>query len=376
MPLPMKYIAAGYPKDAEKLMLDFISESSTDFSVFINKWKAHNFAAVYLGRQKCELQQFTQEIFQITLNYLRSTSFYRRIGTIYLLYALFRNQILDPPVKIRIVLHEFKVIQDIHDIAEKNGSKELYYVIEFLIKNAFDFVAKGFLYGPKSSKFQKDTEPEFLFNDFKREIAEVIDNDVIKEVTDLNDLYIPIKLKFQDPKWTECLDLRARMQALYEIVDVGTSQNAPDTHDTVEVEVLPKEQDDIGARRAKLKSSSFTKPALFRQLNASDQEGEEESERLHICPNVPKRKRKKRLPKEDRRKGRPCKIKKEDLSMESSDEEKSEVKSIYARKPGPISRIGYLEYYDDSAIRNMKYVSSEDSEELSVTDEDDCVLVF
>ncbi|GFQ99433.1 snRNA-activating protein complex subunit 1, partial [Trichonephila clavata] len=83
----------------KSLCWNSIAENSTEFSVFADKWKAHNFAAVYLGRQQYELQQFTQEIYQITLNYLRSTSFYRRVGTIYLLYALFRNQIHNPPIR-------------------------------------------------------------------------------------------------------------------------------------------------------------------------------------------------------------------------------------------------------------------------------------
>ncbi|GFT44038.1 snRNA-activating protein complex subunit 1 [Nephila pilipes] len=375
-----KYVAAGFSNDAEKLMMDFLQETSPEFSVFAAKWKACSFAAIYLGRQKIELQQFTQEIFQITLKYLKSTSIYRRIGTTYLLYALFRSQILDPPIKIRIVLEEFKVFQELQVIAVEKNYKTLHYVIDFLIKNAFDFVANGTLFGPKTSRFYKehDSEFEFLLNDFKGEMAEIIDDDIVKEVNDLNDLYVKIKSKFQDPKWTECLDFKIRMQALRDLLGVEIGENTENT--TIE-------QDDIGARRAKLKLSSFSQRALFRQLNASGSDEERDFDRLHICPKAPKRGRGRRRNSRGKKKmGRPsCIDKLEEMLVESScdeskpvvDESKSSlVRNDSQRKRGPISRCGYLEYYDDTIVQNAEPHLSESSPSPSPISSDEDALVF
>ncbi|GFW92499.1 snRNA-activating protein complex subunit 1 [Trichonephila clavipes] len=367
----MKFIAAGFANDAEKLLLEFIKENSTEFSVFADKWKALNFAAVYLGRQQVELQQFTQEIFQITLKYLKSVSFYRRVGTIYLLYALFRNQILDPPIRIRVTLEQFKAFLEFQDIAEINDYKTLHYVIDFMIKNAFDFVANGFLFGPKTSKFQKEqeSETEFILNDFRGEINEIIDSSILKGVTDCSEFYKKLKDKFQDLKWTEGIDFEAKMQALYNILNDEPNKNTSEENSN-EMNFPTEETEDIGVRRAKLKAASFSQRALFRQLNPNDPEDEEEPDRLIICPSVPKRKRKKRVPKEERRKGRPPKAKnlKKEVIVGSGDEAKS-VQNVYNRRPGPISRTSYLDYYDDSTIMNANRIQSV-SPELSSTDED------
>ncbi|GFY61971.1 hypothetical protein TNIN_169111 [Trichonephila inaurata madagascariensis] len=240
-----------------------------------------------------------------------------------------------------------------------------------MIKNAFDFVANGFLFGPKTSKFQKEqeSEMEFMLNDFRGEINEIIDNVMLKEVSDLNEFYKKLKDKFHDPKWTEGLDFQAKMQALHNILNYEPNKTEENSN---EMNFPCEEPEDIGVRRAKLKAASFSQRALFRQLNPSDPEDEDEPDRLIICPSVPKRKRRRRLPKEERRKGRPPKAKnlEKELIESSGDETKSvAVQNVYIRKPGPISRTSYLDYYDDSTIMNAEHIQSV-SPELSSTDED------
>lgn len=43
----IKHIAAGFLKDSENVLKDFVQENSTNFTVFATKWKEHNFSLIF-----------------------------------------------------------------------------------------------------------------------------------------------------------------------------------------------------------------------------------------------------------------------------------------------------------------------------------------
>ncbi|GFS41870.1 uncharacterized protein NPIL_238041 [Nephila pilipes] len=269
----VKYIAEGFANDAEKLLCDFIGKNSTEFPVFAEIWKKHNFSCIYLGRSsEKELHDFTHEIFRLTTNFLKSTSFLTQVGGIFLLYALYRNQILSPPVKIRIMEDEFKSILDIRDMFAVE-SRSLHYVINYLIENSFYFVMYPFLMGPKSvrnleahDKTLGEYHPDFPISK-RSALTELYESNVLKEIEVLYAQYVEACQLLNVStlgtfKSGTFKDLASRIEELQKWVRKANKEpelnNCPEEK---ELEPPPSHQTtpdiSIGSRRAQLKAMAF-----------------------------------------------------------------------------------------------------------------------
>lgn len=269
----VKYIAEGFLNDAEKLLGDFIRENSMEFSVFAEIWKKHNFALVYLGRpSEKELNEFTREIFYLSTKFLVSTSLLHQVGGIFLLYALYRNQILSPPVKIRIMLEQFKNILSIRDMLVTCESRSLHYVINYLIENSFDFVAYPRLLGPVS--LRNSEIPAQIFSDrysnfqttMTSELTEFKDSNVLKEIDRLYGQYVKACQSLNISTLSVVRsgtfrNLSSRMDELLKWVNKN-EKSVPDSPpvEYKELKPLPSQtvpQINIGSRRAQLKALAF-----------------------------------------------------------------------------------------------------------------------
>ncbi|GFS65593.1 uncharacterized protein TNIN_248051 [Trichonephila inaurata madagascariensis] len=270
----VKFVAEGFLTDAEKLLGDFVKENSMDFSVFAELWKKHKFSLIYLGRpNEKELNEFTREIFYLSTKFLYSTSLLYQVGGIFLLYALYRNQVLSPPAKIRILSDQFKSILSLRDTVAACESRSLHYVINYLIENSFDFVAYPRLMGPLS--VSNAEVPDKILSEFnssiqtamESELTEFVDSNLLKEIDELYAQYVEACQSLNVSALSvarsgKFKNLSSRMNKLLKWVSKTKSvPNDP----SVENDKAPKSpppqetvpQNNIGSRRAQLKAFAF-----------------------------------------------------------------------------------------------------------------------
>ncbi|GFR08621.1 uncharacterized protein TNCT_251131 [Trichonephila clavata] len=271
----VKHVAEGFLNDAEKLLCDFVKENSMDFSVFAELWKKHKFSFIYLGRpNEKELNEFTREIFHLSSKFLYSTSLLYQVGGIFLLYALYRNQILSPPVKIRILSDQFESILSLRDTVAACESRSLHYVINYLIENSFEFVAYPRLMGPIS---QRNSEvPHKILSEcnssiqtaMESELTEFVDSNILKEIDELYAQYVEACQSLNISalsvvKNGKFKNLSTRMDKLLKWVN---KTKCVPSDPTVEKNKEPKSspaqktvpQTNIGSRRAQLKAFAFS----------------------------------------------------------------------------------------------------------------------
>ncbi|GFW47788.1 snRNA-activating protein complex subunit 1 [Trichonephila clavipes] len=269
----VKFIAEGFLTDAEKLLGDFVKENSMDFSVFVELWKKHKFSLIYLGRpNEKELNDFTREIFYLSTKFLYSTSLLYQVGGIFLLYALYRNQVLSPPAKIRILSDQFKSILSLRDTVAAYESRSLHYVINYLIENSFDFVAYPRLMGPLSVS---NTEvPDKILSEFnssiqtamESDLTEFVDSNLLKEIDELYAQYVEACQSLNISalsvaKSGKFKNLSSRMDKLLKWVNKTKSVPSDLSIKNKEPKSPPPQetvpQINIGSRRAQLKAFAF-----------------------------------------------------------------------------------------------------------------------
>ncbi|CAL1264397.1 unnamed protein product [Larinioides sclopetarius] len=406
----IKYIAAGFVPDAEKLLTEFAKENSPEFSVFTHFWKKHNFAGVFLGRSSAELQQFTHEIFQLTLKFLVTAELHHQIGAVYLLYALFRNQIVEPPTRIRIVLKQYEHFLELRRLAVKERYKALHYVISYLIEHGFDYVAHPTLVGPRNSKHNMEVEKKALqmacmLKDLKDHSMSLFESNSLEELQELNKAYTELtkNIPFNNNVFQDANDFNMEVHIKNLSRLVGADKSDSEANNQNE-----KERENIGDRRARLKSNAFASKAWFRQLNPTDEEededngrftrsraqrkslsrkaklsadsqdskDDEESDEKVIKPK--RRVRRLRVPKEKRRIGRPRKNQElEELLMEVDDiADDNPFRGI--KKRGPVARSSYLDRYIEQPFKEpdaeMTVLSSTSEEEENIDEPEEITL--
>ncbi|XP_015905142.1 snRNA-activating protein complex subunit 1-like [Parasteatoda tepidariorum] len=182
--MAQKYIAEGFESDAGLLLNEFALKESAEFKVFADIWKKRNFAFIYMGRETSkELGEFTNEVFTLSSGFLKSDSFWHQIGGVFLLYALYRNQILNPPIPIRMELSKVEILKRLLDKAVADKLYSLHYVLDYLFKNTFELVAFPTLLGPALRTFDKskgEFEKKLRMSDFKCNLEELMENKVLE----------------------------------------------------------------------------------------------------------------------------------------------------------------------------------------------------
>ncbi|XP_054706966.1 uncharacterized protein LOC129216775 [Uloborus diversus] len=135
--------AHGFITDAKKLVGAFVAKNNSDFTVFADVWKKQNFSMVFLGRpNEKELLEFSRRILQITMElFYDSKADETKVGYLFLLYGLVRYQPINPPIKARVTLEHWEHIEKLRDDAEAKKNTSVLFVIRYLIRSGFDFVA-------------------------------------------------------------------------------------------------------------------------------------------------------------------------------------------------------------------------------------------
>ncbi|GIY40124.1 snRNA-activating protein complex subunit 1 [Caerostris darwini] len=345
----MKPVAAGFKKDAEKLRKEFIDKHSLEFSDFAAVWKSHNFSVIYLGRDNLELTQFMQEAFQLTLKYLPSSLPSNKCFAVYLLYALFRNQLLQPPVRVRVTQSEYNVIMQIKTDVH-HGCKSLHYIINYMHAHGFDFVRHSTLHGPLNLRNSQHQEKDSLVVNnevlgLKNGLMELCASGILTEVQDLEKKYVETKAKLPynvkrsmdsfidfikpDERFQIVNYAKRLINNVMNEKEVSEEGNTVTSHD---MEWGTKSS--IGFRRAELKVQSFKSQARFKQLNDSSSDSEIEFVEI----SQPKRKR-----------GRPRKMGEQRAYRKKHLEKEAELENDLKNKPskrGRLAKSDYCTYYE------------------------------
>ncbi|GIY31236.1 uncharacterized protein CEXT_321731 [Caerostris extrusa] len=331
----VKYLAAGFLNDAEKLLQDFMHGNSLEFSAFAKIWKKRNFSLIYALRpHERELREFTQEIFNITIDFLNGKSLFYQVGGVFLLYALYRNQILKSPVKIRLTPEQFETISTLRGESSVCNNRSFYYVVKYLIKNAFYFVACPSVMGPSSASAQETRKKEGIEVDsLESDLIELIDSNILNK---LDESFARYQANMAMAKYpvTAVRDCQSRPFKTL-AVQIKQLLNSAETSSKCTTAVMSSFSNDackgsIGSRRAQLKAAAFAGSVsmahvyrtMLQNYPATSCISESESAlELPSNPNPPVRKiairkKKKRVPKYLRKVGRPKKY----VSDESSDE--------------------------------------------------------
>ncbi|GIX81623.1 uncharacterized protein CDAR_123021 [Caerostris darwini] len=338
----VKYLAAGFLNDAEKLLQDFIHGNSLEFSAFVKIWKKRNFSLICALRpHERELREFTQEIFNITIDFLNDKSLFYQVGGVFLLYALYRNQILKSPVKIRLTPEQFEIISTLRGESSVCNNRSFYYVVKYLIKNSFYFVACPSVMGPSSASAQETRKKEYIDSNpldievdtLESDLMELIDSNIINR---LDESFARYQANMAMAKYpvTAVSDCQSRPFKTL-AVQIKQLLNCTATSSKITTGVMSSFSNDackgsIGSRRAQLKAAAFAGSVsmaheyrtMLQNYPATSCISESESAlELPSNPNPPVRKiairkKKKRVPKYLRKVGRPKKY----ASDESSDE--------------------------------------------------------
>ncbi|XP_015929144.1 snRNA-activating protein complex subunit 1-like [Parasteatoda tepidariorum] len=357
-----KYIAAGFMNDANKLLNDFAKCEDNDFKTFCNVWKEHKFAHIFMGRPDYkEFREFTSEIYQLTLDYMMSSSTESQIAAIYLLYSLYKSQGVILPVKIRITQSQYQVFQQIHSHAVRKKIFTLLYILDYLKKNCLDLVANGSLYGPCCS-LNKDTlmKPKAdqvgILSDLKQDMTLFQESKTILNLKKMRSQYLKQKDSIMSASCNVGADKGSDIVKSYERFDFDLDVLAHGRRHAARRNL--DNSSDIGNRRAMLKKSSYKRRALFRYLNP-EEEPNEDTEKSEVVPIKKKRQYKKRLPVNERRVGRP---RKRPVDRDSSDESEgsppstSKPDTVKNNKRGPTGRkkVSYLKNHEGPVILEKK----------------------
>ncbi|GIY38381.1 snRNA-activating protein complex subunit 1 [Caerostris extrusa] len=342
----MKPVAAGFKEDAENLRKEFIDKHSLEFSDFAAVWKSHNFSIIYLYSDNLELTQFMQEAFQLTLKYLPSSLLSDKCFAVYLLYALFKNQPLEPPIRVRVTQSEYNGIRQIKTDVH-HGCKSLHYIINYMHAHGFDFVRHSTLHGPLNLRNSQHREKNSL-NDVLRSkngFMELCASDILTEVQDLRKKYaetkakLPYNVKRSMDSLIDFIKPDERFQIINyaERLNVMNKEEVSEEGNTVTSHCMELgTKSNIGFRRAKLKVQSFESQARFKQLNDSSSDSDSEIEFVEI--SQPKRKR-----------GRPRKKVEKRAHRKKPLEKRAELENDPKYTPsrrGRLAKIDYCTYYE------------------------------
>ncbi|XP_042902051.1 snRNA-activating protein complex subunit 1 [Parasteatoda tepidariorum] len=376
-----KYIATGFIDDAKKLYDDFAKCPNNDFKTFCNVWKKYKFRCIFMGcTDQKELREFTNEIYQLTLNYMGSSSFDSQIAAIYLLYALYRNQDEISPVRIRVSKLQYRNIQQIHEYAVNKKAHELHYIIDYLKANCLELVANSTLYGPccslnKDNLIKSSANQLVILTDLQQSMSNFHDNDVITNLKKMRDQYSELKHTImsaptyvRDNDSSLINDYEEKNRKLNEILgkNVNYSDSSCYAGKNNKSSLGPViEKSDIGRRRLEIKNAASEMKVMIPKTKYHEELIEEcvnnevtDSEIISL-----KRKRfyNKRLPVNKRRIGRPKKHTEKISSCESDD---SDFKYSFQILPNPVTKtkrgptgrrkVSYLRNYEGPVIISSK----------------------
>ncbi|KAM3612060.1 uncharacterized protein V6R79_002024 [Siganus canaliculatus] len=197
--LPLVYTEWFHPpltEDVEELLAHFQQADSVRYEHFSAIWRDLSFSDVFLGIPRMnELNRFCRITLATAVKYFLPPYAYQiRVGGLYLMFAFYSAQLASPPLKIRIPLRDWDVVQTFVKNSLDSGHLDVVYIYhKLLAAKAIHFTAMPhFLTFRKHRKPKKDPVcAEFLGR--TTAVQELLSSDILEEMNNLHIQYDKLK---------------------------------------------------------------------------------------------------------------------------------------------------------------------------------------
>lgn len=195
-PLYSDFFYEPLTEDVEQLLARFQYTDSVRYEVFSNIWREMRFTDVFLGIfSMAEMKRFCRVVLATAVKYfLPPYSYQIRVGGLYLLYGLYHTQLCIPPVKIRLALGDWALVQKFVKVSVDSGHHDVVYIYQKLVATkAIHFTAMPhFLTFQKQRKQKKEPVcAEFVGR--STAIQEFLSADIQEELTNIQNQYEQLK---------------------------------------------------------------------------------------------------------------------------------------------------------------------------------------
>lgn len=273
-------IEKGFLNDAVSLINDFNDKKTYDLEEFINLWKERRFSLNLIERLRLrENVNYLSDCFRLTVELLEpNLEIYTKIAIFYLLHGMYMKQQCAPKLKIRMVGGKFKLVHDVYSIAKQNNWSCVVEVLRRMIQNnAFAIVANSRLRGPLTNKPNVAAQ-SLIF----REDPKNTDGEVLETFDTLNldhASYLQAKqsgiLYYQAKNVLSASD-RGNLCLIKETNEYNEfSREGKDIEGKSKIAESPStssKKGSIGARRAQLKSTAYSKSIGLSDSDSTDNE--------------------------------------------------------------------------------------------------------
>ncbi|XP_068570213.1 snRNA-activating protein complex subunit 1-like [Cebidichthys violaceus] len=183
-------------EDVEELLARFQQTDSIRFEDFSSIWREMSFSDVFRGVLGVgEMKRFCRVALATAVKFFMPPYSYQiRVGGLYLMFGLYHTQLASPPVKIRLALKDWAVVQKFIKDSVDSGHQDVVYIFKKLVATkAIHYAAM-----PHFLTFQKQRKPKrenvcagFLGR--TTAVQELSSADVLEEVTNIQSQYEELK---------------------------------------------------------------------------------------------------------------------------------------------------------------------------------------
>lgn len=183
-------------EDVEELLARYQQTDSVRYEVFSAIWREMCFSDVFRGIISVgELKRFCRVALATAVKYfLPPYSYQIRVGGLYLMFGLYHTQLAVPPVKIRLALRDWALVQKFIKVSADSGHQDVVYIYQKLVATkAIHYTAMPqFLTFQKQRKPKKEPVcPEFLGR--TTAVQELFSADILEELTNIQNQYEKLK---------------------------------------------------------------------------------------------------------------------------------------------------------------------------------------
>ncbi|KAL6117325.1 uncharacterized protein ACO6RY_15131 [Pungitius sinensis] len=195
-PIYSDFFFGPLTEDVEELLARYQQTDSVRYDVFSAVWREMVFSDVFRGIVNvAEMKRFSRVALATAVKYfLPPYSYQIRVGGLYLMFALYHTQPASPPVKIRLAVRDWPVVEKFVKDSGDSGHQDVVYVFRKLVfDKAIHYAAMPhFLTFHKQKKVKK--EPVCAgFLGRTTAVQEFSSTEVLEEMTNIQGQYEMLK---------------------------------------------------------------------------------------------------------------------------------------------------------------------------------------
>lgn len=183
-------------EDVEELLARFQHTDSVRYEVFSAIWREMRLSDVFLGINRVtDLKGFSRVTLATAVKYfLLPYSYQIRVGGLYLMFAFYHTQPVNPPVRIRLALRDWDQVEKFVKDSVDSGHLDVVYIYRKLVQTkAIHYTAMPhFLAFQKQKKSPKEKVcSEFVGR--TTAVQDLLSAEVLEELTNIQNLYEKLK---------------------------------------------------------------------------------------------------------------------------------------------------------------------------------------